>query len=79
MPTKKKANSLEANMAALEELVEKMENDDLALEDSLAHFENGIKLVSACQKTLKQTEQKVQVLIERSGQQHLEDFNEDDE
>ena len=39
---------------ALESLVEKMEQGDLSLEDSLSHFERGVQLSRACQKALKE-------------------------
>lgn len=53
----------ESSLAELEELVEQMEAGDITLEESLQHFERGIKLTRMCQQALKQAEQKVQILI----------------
>jgi exodeoxyribonuclease VII small subunit len=54
--------SFEKALAELEGLVEKMEQGDLGLEDSLKHLERGIALTRACQKALVEAEQKVQKL-----------------
>ena len=66
----------EASLAALEALVEEMEEGELSLEDSLAAFEKGIKLTRECQQALKSAEQKVQVLMEKNGEFLLEPFAE---
>lgn len=58
-----KKTSIEDTLAQLETLVEQMEAGELSLEDSLAAFEQGIKLTTECQKTLKAAEEKVQKLI----------------
>ena len=64
----KKSYPFEESLSKLESLVEKMEAGDLSLEDSLKTFEEGIKLTRECQQALKQAEQKVNLLIEKSGQ-----------
>jgi len=61
----------------LEQLVEQMEQGELSLEESLKSFERGVKLTSTCQKALQEAEQKVQVLVEKNGQQTLEPFNDE--
>ncbi|MFT5483682.1 MAG: exodeoxyribonuclease VII small subunit [Halieaceae bacterium] len=58
----------EASLAALEALVEEMEEGNLSLEDSMKAFETGVKLTRECQQALKTAEQKVQLLMERSGE-----------
>ncbi len=60
----------------LETLVTSMEEGDLSLEDSLKAFETGIKLTRECQGALKAAEQKVQVLINESGDTRDLDFAE---
>lgn len=74
----KKTDSLnfEAAMGELETLVERMENGEQSLEDSLKDFERGIALTRSCQKSLQETEQKIQTLIEKNGQDQLVDFDE---
>lgn len=57
----------EAALSELENLVELMETGDITLEESLVHFERGIKLTRQCQQALKQAEQKVQILLQENG------------
>ena len=62
-------------MIELESLVERMEHGEQSLEDSLKDFERGIALTRHCQKSLQKTEQKIQQLIEKNGQDELVDFD----
>jgi len=75
----KKTESInfEASMIELESLVERMEHGEQSLEDSLKDFERGIALTRSCQKSLQETEQKIQLLIEKNGQDELVDFDEE--
>lgn len=57
----------ERSLAELEAIVDKLEAGDLSLDDSLRHFERGVQLTRACQSALKQAEQKVEILLRRSG------------
>jgi exodeoxyribonuclease VII small subunit len=68
----------EASMRALEELVERLEQGDLPLEESLAAFERGVMLTRACQTALKEAEQKVEILLKKAGEPAIEDFTPDD-
>ncbi|MCF2948211.1 exodeoxyribonuclease VII small subunit [Paraglaciecola aquimarina] len=76
MTSRKKAESLtfEQSMQELEELVTKMEQGELPLEDALKSFERGIQLARHSQKQLKDAEQKVQILTSQNGQQTLDVF-----
>ncbi len=47
----------------LEGLVGRMESGELSLEDSLKSFERGIELTRACQKALREAEQKIEILL----------------
>ena len=62
MPKKKSGYDFEHALSELEQLVDKMENGELSLEQSLAAYEQGIKLTRECQQMLATAEQKVQVL-----------------
>jgi exodeoxyribonuclease VII small subunit len=62
----------ESALVTLETLVEQMAKGDLSLEESLAHFEQGISLTRQCQTMLKTAEQKVQILIAKNN---LNDFD----
>lgn len=54
-------------LGELESLVTGLESGEQSLEESLAQFERGISLARHCQHSLKTAEQKVQVLMEGSG------------
>lgn len=70
--------NFEQALEELEGLVERMEQGDLSLEQSLKDFERGIELTRACQNALKEAEQKVQLLSEQSGQEKLVPFEDED-
>jgi exodeoxyribonuclease VII small subunit len=75
MSRKKSSSVFEDSMDELEKLVEQMEQGDISLEDALKAFERGIKLTRTCQQALQDAEQKVQILLEKNGQQTLEPFS----
>lgn len=68
----------ETAMRDLEELVDRLEQGDLPLEESLAAFERGVLLTRACQTALKEAEQKVEILLKKGGESSLEEFTADD-
>ena len=49
--------NFEKKLGRLEEIVQNMEEGDLALEDSLKMFEEGVKLSRECHEQLSQAEQ----------------------
>ena len=70
--------TFEAAMAELEQLVEKMEDGDLTLDQSLQAFERGVELTRLCQTELKNAELKVQQLNEDGELADLELNDPDD-
>ena len=68
----------ETAMRDLEELVERLEQGDLPLEESLAAFERGVMLTRACQTALKDAEQKVEILLKKHGEPVVEAFTPED-
>lgn len=70
------AENFEASMSKLEEIVKKLETGDVTLDESLALFEQGIKLSKNCQKMLDDAEKKVSVLTANSeGVMEKQDFD----
>lgn len=51
--------SFEQSVARIEEIVRALEKGDVALEQSLALFEEGTGLIKSCSKMLDEAEQKV--------------------
>ncbi len=64
--------TLEQQMEALATIVEKLEHPDVALEESLSLYEQGMKLVAAASQSLDAAEQRV-ALVTESGE--VQDFN----
>ncbi len=56
------APSFESALKELEMIVQKMEQEDLPLEEALIHFEAGVKLSAHCQQVLKAAEQKIEIV-----------------
>ncbi|NOX91712.1 MAG: exodeoxyribonuclease VII small subunit [Gammaproteobacteria bacterium] len=65
---KQKTPDFETALAELETLVERMENGESSLEDSLKDFERGIELTRSCQAALARAEQKVEILLKKDGE-----------
>ena len=80
MTTKKgKTPDFEQALADLEETVEKLERGDLPLEEALKQFERGIGLTRNCQLALKQAEQKVEILLQKTPDAAPEPFEPEEE
>lgn len=75
--SKGKAPDFESALKELETLVERMEEGESSLEDSLKDFERGIELSRQCQQALKTAEQKVQQLIGDGDDARLVEFEDD--
>ncbi len=69
----------EQALKELEALVERMEQGELSLEDSLKSFERGIALTRHCQQSLREAEQKVEILTSKDGDSRAEPFRPDDQ
>ena len=55
--------SFEEMMKELETIVQKLDNENVSLEESLELYQRGMKLSASCDETLKNAEQKVNELI----------------
>ena len=65
----------EAAMEDLEKVVERLESGELSLEDSLAAFEDGIRLVKFCNQKLTEVEKKIELLMkDKEGKLQLRAF-----
>ena len=56
----------EKNMQRLSEIVSRLEQGDLTLEESVALYEEGVKLSAACSQALEQA--KLKVTIQQEGE-----------
>ena len=69
-----KEPDFEQALAELEKLVERLERGDLPLDEALKTFERGVALTRHCQTSLKAAQQKVEILLKKSGQAELAPF-----
>jgi len=74
----KKAMQFEEAVVRLDEIVRRLEKGEVSLEESLALFEEGTRLIKSCGKQLDQAEQKVVRLMKDVNGQPVEtDFTEE--
>lgn len=59
----------------LEEIVSKLEQGDVPLEEALDQFQEGIKLSRQCKKTLQEAEETMTKIVNEDGKE--EPFEED--
>ena len=57
------SKSFEERMENLEKIVTELEKGDLNLNDSVAKFEEGIKISKECNKILEEAEKKITILL----------------
>lgn len=60
--------SFEEALQQLTTLVEKLESGQLPLEESVAAFENGVKLSRRCEALLDHAEQRLQILNDQESE-----------
>ena len=77
-PKKGKTIDFEQALGELEAVVERLEHGDLPLEEALKQFERGIELTRGCQASLKQAEQRVEILLARTPEATPEPFDAED-
>jgi len=61
------AADFERSLAELENIVARLEQGELSLEESLQQFERGVGLTRICQSALQQAEQKIEVLMRQGN------------
>jgi exodeoxyribonuclease VII small subunit len=68
-----KQESFETALHTLEEVVDRLENADLSLEEALSAFEQGVASAARCQKLLQTVETQVEVLLKKQDQTFTEE------
>ena len=67
-------NNFESKMEKLEKIVVELEKGDLNLDESVAKFEEGIKISKECNKTLEEAEKRIIILIKNDDEIKEQDF-----
>ncbi len=66
METKKEKN-FEENLEALEEIVKKLENGDIPLDDAINKFNEGMVLAGKCNEILEEANKIVTKVVDKDG------------
>ena len=69
-----KKQSYEENIAQIDEILEKLESEELSLDDSISEYEKAIKLIKDSEKLLESGEGKVMKVLEKNGKVEMEKF-----
>jgi exodeoxyribonuclease VII small subunit len=69
----------EEALSHLERVVDRLEQGDLELEESLAAFEEGVRLSKRCVVLLDTAEQRIEILIREGGQWLARPFESEDD
>jgi exodeoxyribonuclease VII small subunit len=62
-----KKKSFENALEKLESITKELEEGDLSLEDSLKHFDEGVKLAEYCNSKLSDAQRKVEILLKKDS------------
>jgi exodeoxyribonuclease VII small subunit len=66
LPETPPKGDFEKSLARLEEVVKRLENTDLSLDEAMKLFEEGVKLSRECQKQLEEAEGRVEILLKKA-------------
>ncbi len=72
---KSKTVDFEQALGELEAVVERLEHGELPLEEALKQFERGVELARGCEASLKQAEQRVEILLQKTPDAAPEPFD----
>jgi exodeoxyribonuclease VII small subunit len=74
-----RSNDFEKAFQQLEKIVQRLENEELPLDESLQLFEEGIRLSRFCNQKLEEVEKKIElILADAKGQPRVEPFEPDE-
>jgi exodeoxyribonuclease VII small subunit len=75
MASRAKPNEFEKAFQDLEKIVQRLESEELPLDESLRLFEEGIRLSRFCNQKLEEVEKKIElILADAKGQPVTEPF-----
>ncbi len=79
MAARRTSNEFEKSFQQLEKIVQRLEAEELPLDESLQLFEEGIRLSRFCHQRLEEVEKKIElILADAKGQPVTEPFEEDE-
>ena len=79
MVSRPRSNEFEKAFQHLEKIVQRLEGENLSLDESLTLFEEGIRLSRFCHQRLEEVEKKIElILADAKGQPVTEPFEEEE-
>jgi exodeoxyribonuclease VII small subunit len=79
MAARPRSNDFEKAFQNLEKIVQRLETEDMPLDESLQLFEEGIKLSRFCHQRLEEVEKKIElILADAKGQPVTEPFEDEE-
>lgn len=75
MTEKNREMQFEEAMEKLEQIVNRLENEEVPLEEAIELFQEGMRLSKWCGGKLDQVEKKIDMLIEEEGQWVKREFD----
>lgn len=72
--SKKEEMNFEELMTKLEEITNKLEKEQLSLDDSVKLFEEGMKISKECNSKLEDAEKRITILINKNDEIEEENF-----
>lgn len=79
MAARRTSNEFEKSFQQLEKIVQRLEAEELPLDESLQLFEEGIRLSRFCHQRLEEVEKKIElILADAKGQPVSEPFEEEE-
>lgn len=64
---KSNKKNFEESISELEEIVRKLEDGELSLEESIEYFQKGVELSKLCNKKLDEAERKITMLLDNGN------------
>jgi len=58
--------TFEENMVELQEIVEKLENGDVNLDDAIEEFQKAMDLIKSCDAKLKEAEETISKIVDEN-------------
>ena len=68
---KKEEKSLETTFQEINDIISKLEQEDITLEDSFSLYQEGLKLLKYCNDSIDKVEKKLIILGEKSETDEL--------
>lgn len=69
----KKIGDFETNLENIDEIISKLESNELSLEESIKEYEKAMKLIKSSSEILDKVEGKIVTVTEESGEVKLEE------